>query len=425
MSNQINNGYWAVATQKHLCKFQTNSPNYEEFDALNVSGKAGRLLGLIRGNTQITDIKRMEKLAGTMGIGKRELKKTIFPELERVTDKKIELHKNSSGEIIGLEEYFLSTEEVLSAAGDYFEYMEPDDTERITVETLSNTKKIPNSGSELHSILAKEYSEETIKHSLVYQEQFRLIKKSTINNDEMYSNEYVWNGKQDKIIHSLQKLDIVSREELSTFIELLQKTQGTSQSQIGLNEQLLLLAKKTGIIDPINIKTSRSFNQEFLFTSNFLGGETLTNDILDDVKLLISSIRFGTKFTQYSRLSNPILFLERLVAGGKVGPHSANGTDYILLESRGIIKTTPSIHRPGRFYMELLKKDIGNKALEILKSSNYDIESSVDRYNFSDPQDKHVYFESPENSRMNLAESTAAISEAEDYFIQVLRGEGL
>ncbi|HFE9850722.1 TPA: hypothetical protein ACGBG5_000971 [Enterococcus faecalis] len=57
MEEKVEKGYWAVATQKHLNKFQTNTPNYEEFDALNNSGKAGRLLGLIRGNTRIENMK--------------------------------------------------------------------------------------------------------------------------------------------------------------------------------------------------------------------------------------------------------------------------------------------------------------------------------------------------------------------------------
>ena len=424
MDDKINKGYWAVATQKHLSKFQTSSQNYEEFDALNISGKAGRLLGLIRGNTRITNMKKLEKLAGTMGIGKRELRNTILPELEKVTEKKIELQRNSLKEIIGIEEYFLDSEEVLSAAGDYFEYMAPEETERITVESMSNTKKIPVSNTEIYALLGKDYSEEAIGQALKYQEQFKLLKRSFIHGEDIYSNEYIWAGKQDKILYSLPQLDITSKEELATFIEILQNTQGTSQSQINIDTQLILLAKKTGIIDPVTIKTKRHFDQEFLFTSNFLGGETLVNDILDDVKLLISAIRFGTKYTSFSRLSDPVRFLESLIGGNKVGPHSANGTDYILLESRGIVRITPSLSHPDRYYMELLKKDIGLMALKILKSSNYEMESSISNCSF-DSSTAYPIFESPEDTRMKLAESSAVIAEAEDYFIEVLRDERL
>ncbi len=424
LNEEVEKGYWAVATQKHLNKFQISTPNFEEFDALNNAGKAGRLLGLIRGNTKIENMKKLEKLAGTMGIGKRELKNTILPELEIVTEKRLELRRNSLNEIIGIEEYFLKNEDVLSAAGDYFEYMNPEETERITIQTLSSTKRLPTSRLELHSELGKKYDEEKIEKSLAYQEQFKLVKKNVIKNDTIYSNEYIWAGKQDKIIHSLKQIDIASKEDLEEFIDMLQKTQGISEKQINLNEKLIDLAKRTGIIDPITIRTKRNFQQDFLFTSNFLGGDGLIIDIMDDLKLLISAIRFGTKFTPYSRLSNPIVFLEKLINGGKVGPHSANGTDYVLLESRGIVKITPS-YIPGRYFMELIKKDIGELALNILKTSDFEIENSVIRYDFSTDEESSVHFESPESVRMNMSLSPAPISEAENYFLEVLRNERL
>lgn len=425
MEEKVEMGYWAVATQKHLNKFQVGTQNYEEFDSLNNAGKAGRLLGLIRGNTKIENMNKLEKLAGSIGIGRRDLKNNILPELEKVTEKKLELRRNTVGEIVGIEEYFLKNEEVLSATGDYFEYMNPAEVERITVQTLKSTKRLPTSRIELNTELGKIYKEEEIAKALAYQEQFLLLKKNKIKNEIIYSNEYIWAGKQNKIIHSLQSIDIASKDELEQFIDMLQKTQGTSEKQINLNIQLMDLAKRTGIIDPITIKTSRNVEQNFLFTSNFLCGDSLIDDIMDDLKLLISAIRFGTKFTQYSRLSDPILFLEKLLSGSKVGPHSANGTDYILLESRGIIRVTESQQYPGRYFMELIKMDVGAIALNILKSSNFEIESSVSSYDFSKDEESSIIYESPESIRMNMASSSAPIVEAENYFLEVLRDERL
>ena len=59
LNEEVEKGYWAVATQKQLNKFQISTPNLEEFDALNNAGKAGRLLGLIRGNTKIENMKKI------------------------------------------------------------------------------------------------------------------------------------------------------------------------------------------------------------------------------------------------------------------------------------------------------------------------------------------------------------------------------
>lgn len=426
MSNSISNGFWSVATQKHLCQFQADSPNYSEFETLNMSGKSGRLLGLVRGNSRIENMPKIEKLAGSIGIGKKELKTKILPELEKVTGKKIELIRNTVGEIVGIEEYFLTSNEVLDASGNYFDYLEPDKKERIMIESLASTKELPTSESEMYSLLSSSYNEEDIKEALVYQEQFKLINNNKINNDIIYTNEYMWGNKQEKLLYPLQRLDIVSREELETFINFLQKTQGANSEQIALNQKLLTLAKSTGIINPITLRTKRDFSKDFLFTSNFLGGNSLNDDIMDDLKLLISAIKFGSKFTLYTRLNDPILFLRRLVSGCKVGPHSANGTDYVLLESRGIIKVTESKEKPGRFYMELIKKDVGKMALEILESSDLDLESSVPRYDFSVNQEEaSIYYETPELSRLKMAKLPADSQEAAEYFIETIRNERL
>ena len=50
-------GYWAIASQKHLNAYAPDSSNIDEFDNIDLSGKTGRFLGAIRGNTKIDDIK--------------------------------------------------------------------------------------------------------------------------------------------------------------------------------------------------------------------------------------------------------------------------------------------------------------------------------------------------------------------------------
>ncbi|XWN52337.1 hypothetical protein L0P96_14780 [Anoxybacillus flavithermus] len=89
MSDFVKQGYWSIATQKHLRKFTVDSPNLDEFEKLNISGKSGRLLGILRGNQQIDNVKKLEKMAASVGIGKLELHNIILPTLEKVSDKKL------------------------------------------------------------------------------------------------------------------------------------------------------------------------------------------------------------------------------------------------------------------------------------------------------------------------------------------------
>ena len=46
-------GYWSIAAQKHLKEYKPDSPNLDELSDISVAGKAGILLGVIRGNGKI------------------------------------------------------------------------------------------------------------------------------------------------------------------------------------------------------------------------------------------------------------------------------------------------------------------------------------------------------------------------------------
>lgn len=84
-------GYWAIASQKHLNAYAPDSSNIDEFDNIDLSGKTGRFLGAIRGNTKIDDIKRIEKIGNSVGIKPRELHSIILPKIEEWSDKKLKL----------------------------------------------------------------------------------------------------------------------------------------------------------------------------------------------------------------------------------------------------------------------------------------------------------------------------------------------
>lgn len=81
-------GFWAIAARKHLKEFVDYSENGDIFDCLNVSGKTGLFLGAIRGNKQLDNVEKIEKMASQVGIKPIELHKVILPQLEQSSDKK-------------------------------------------------------------------------------------------------------------------------------------------------------------------------------------------------------------------------------------------------------------------------------------------------------------------------------------------------
>lgn len=437
--NKVKSGYWSIATQKHLKEFKTDSSNFDELDKLNIAGKTGRFLGVIRGNGQIRDMKKLEKMANTVGISPTELNCIILPKLEKSSDQQVELIRSTTGDIEGIAEYVFTNDKVLDITGQVFEDSNPTEMQRIAIETMDETKKIPYLQNELIKILIERgYKEENISLAFAIQEQFKLIQRinKSKTKDPIISNEYVWGKNHEKIALAVSNIEFDKKQNLKEVIDRIQNYQGYPIEKLpDIDNNLILLAKKTGMINPTTIVSSRGFQKEFAFSPNMLEPLTYNDDILDDVKLLLASIRFGENFTQHSTIYDPAKFLDTLIRYGDIGPHDANSTDYTLLEKKGIVRVVRKTKQKWSQYyreyypktgycLELIRKDVAEEALKIIRTPNYNLRNDSDVNSFEVVNDTGS-FVTPEENRIKLAESPEYIKEAEEYLCKVLRNETL
>ena len=65
--------------------------------------------------------------------------------------------------------------------------------------------------------------------------------------------------------------------------------------------------------------------------------------------------------------------MNKLIAGGEVGPATAIGSDYQALEFKGVVQVNPA--QGGMFTMKLLKPDVGRLALSVIEHGNLTAES--------------------------------------------------
>lgn len=429
----IREGYWSIATQKHLIKYTADSSNIDELDSLSVAGKAGRFLGTIRNNKRVENMRKLEKMANNVGISRSDLHRIILPEIEKASDGKVELIKTTVGDIVGIQEYLFDHPSVLEISGQVFEQQRPSEIERIAVSTMDETRKIPYLESELSEYLAKSgFTEEDINISLALQEQFKLIQRlrPSKQTDPIISNEYVWGSNHAKIAAAVTSLELEQKQTLRDVIEMIQNKQGVPvESLPSIDPNILTLAQKTGMILPTKIISLRGLEKSFVFSANLQGDVGYQDDILDDVKLLLASIRFGQNYTPYSKITDPRRFLTALINRDYVGPHSANETDYTLLEKRGIVKVeTKSSYNPftGNTRtgpcLKLLRKDVAEHALSLLSESQYSI-GNDNNYGSTEAMLSASVFVSPEESRIKLGVSPKPVQEAEEYLSQVLRDE--
>jgi hypothetical protein len=428
-------GYWSIAAQKHLKGFTTDSIGLDEYDNIDLSGKAGRFIGSIRGNGQIKSIEKIEKIGNTVGIKPKELHKIILPQIETATKGQVEVFRDNTGNIIGLEEYVFSNDEALSLTGDIFESFNPTDIEFATLETLDQTKKIPYLLSELYDLLSKKgFSDNKIKTAISLQEQFKLIQiLNKINqNDPIISNEYIWGSNHERIAYALGKVSTNERQSIKQMIEEVQSYQGISSEDIKSKQShLYQLAVRVGMLNPISIISSRGFEKDFVFSANILRPLTKDDDIMDDVKVLLASIRFGEKYTEHSTIQQPVRFLRALINNNTVGPHSANLTDYTLLEKKGIVKIVNDTKTRNGYYglytrsgpcLKLIKQDVAVKALEIVESVDYISTDNNEVSSVDIVGDTGNYMNS-EELRVKLADSPRGVREAQELLNMALRDE--
>ena len=71
------------------------------------------------------------------------------------------------------------------------------------------------------------------------------------------------------------------------------------------------------------------------------------------------------------------LLLNKLINGSSVGPATAIGEDYRVLETRGVILVTKA--QPYGYMMKLLKRDVGEMAFKVLTTGEAASTSAIDR----------------------------------------------
>ena len=97
-------------------------------------------------------------------------------------------------------------------------------------------------------------------------------------------------------------------------------------------------------------------------------GNPFEEDALDLAKAFVSSLYYGMNYSSSGRGKITMLkaLLRKLINGYEVGPATAIGQDYRLLELKRVIKLRREPNT-NRYHMSLLKKDVGELAMQVLE----------------------------------------------------------
>jgi hypothetical protein len=175
-----------------------------------------------------------------------------------------------------------------------------------------------------------------------------------------------------KALRVIDTLDSSERARLSEVQEKLSRNGALADSDVEhmLGADLYRRLVSVGFFDRMEVNNSTEAVGYVTSPNDFQKyGRPFEDDPVDDAKALLASLTYGQTRSGYTRgnIRLPDALLKALINGREIGKQGvrAIGEDYRELEKRQVVQVTEQ--SSGRYTMHLLKKDVGELALTIVR----------------------------------------------------------
>jgi hypothetical protein len=355
-------GAWIIHHTHKLQGVSLATPDYEQ---IGFAGKCGIVLNALAGSieSKLSD-DRVMALAKANGISVRLELPAILTELERQRL----IDKGDKGvSVLGL-----TTSQVLEQTETIFTESSPGSCEKAAIDLAEKASELPIVKKDAVEYISDTYhiSNEETGDILHQCEQIGFFDAEEVSNQSVYFNGNLFRRedipKANAILSSLDSNDEKHVIELTTRL----KTSGCiakSEAVLMLGQQLYSKMCSIGFIDENSIGNESG---TFSFVTRPAAFAKFTNSAADDAfdlaKAFVTSLTYGMTSSPYGRGRIRMIeaLMRKLIAGSWVGPATAIGQDYKVLEMKGVVKLRPL--GDGRFYMQLLKKEVGQLALTVI-----------------------------------------------------------
>ena len=369
----------------HHTKKLQEANNTQDFEEIELAGKCGVFLSNLAASEEQSEL-GANKIAAIAKVSNIKI-----TEIETIKKKLEEAHLIETGKKSGsLSVLGITTASVLGHTADIFNSTDPSDFQLASLELSENISDLPKGERML-----KQYISDT--HKLSAQETTDLFSQSEVIGfvdyeklddtskyyfkGNLFRKEYV--NKANAILSSLSSEEARKIAEMDLYLSS-KGCMTLEKSKLMLGEKLLAKLQAIGMYDfndvsnPLETKTLVTKPSAF---SKY--GNPFEEDALDLAKAFVSSLFYGMNYSPSSRGKITMLprLLRKLINGHAVGPTTAIGQDYKLLELKRVIQLIPSTG--GMYYMRLLKKDIGEIALQVLEIGDASEQTVVNIYSGS------------------------------------------
>lgn len=344
-----------------------------DFEDIELSGKCGLFLSSLAASDEESTLseKKIKAIAKASNIKKVELD-TIKNTLKDA--QLIDTSKNGDITVLGV-----TTSSVLAHTADLFNQTSADNFQKASIELSDYTSNTPINESTLKEYIADNYKLSSTENEKLFSqtEEIGFIDYEIVDGKKLYFNGNLFKkdtiDKTNKVLNSLKPEDVRHVQELD---ERLNK-EGCVTYDSALNilgEPLLNKLQSIAMYD-FNEVSNATHSKIFLTKPSSFAkfGNPFEDDALDLAKAFISSLIYGMKISSYDRgqiRGYSMLYntLKKLLRKERVGPCTAIGQDYQILELKRVIQLEHSHN--GMYYMRLLKFDIGQLALDVLQQGD-------------------------------------------------------
>lgn len=355
-------GAWLV---HHAQKIQVTTN--QDFDNVAFAGKSAILLSaLSTAQQESLSHEKVKSLAKANGIAQRTELPAILDELAK--QKLIE--RGAAGvDVLGV-----SSSAVIEHAARIFHESEPAPHELAAIEVADKVSAQPQREADFFGEMQEEFklSSGAARDFLATASQIGFFDSEQLSPTErIYFNGNLF--RKDGIKKVRAALDSLTPQErncLTTLQDLLQQ-HGCVPFEMALNATGDALLRKLQSIGLIDVSSVGNDAGQHHFVTSPAAFSKFTNSIADDAldlaKALVASLTYGmTKSTQgRGRIVALSALMKRLIQGHFVGPATAIGQDYRVLEFKRVIEVRQAAN--GLFSMRLLKPDVGTLALAVLE----------------------------------------------------------
>jgi len=369
---RANKGAWIV---HHARKISRDTAAPAEYSVLDEAGKATELLMRLC-ETQESNLKNDEvtAIAKAANLNPR----TELPHfLDLLQKRRLIDRAGDEVQVIGL-----NTRNVLGHASDIFDDAKPANHEVAAIALGELASIAPVALTD-----AKEYISDTFKMATTDVAEFlrRSAEIGFVDQEgDDPSSTLLFNGnlfKRDAVEKAAKVLSSLTSAEEQRLIEITSQLNSVGCAHAEgcehtLGPALFEKLKAAGVLE-VNTVSNEKGDHAFVTMPGAFHKfvNPMVDDTFDMAKALVSALSYGMQLRPSSqgRILSVDWILNALIGGRTIGPATAIGADYRVLEQNRVIKLIPADY--GRFSMRLLKQEVGQLALQVLKRGDASSES--------------------------------------------------